>query len=311
MRPKHPGCIGAVALFFVVAMVAFGSFSYLLEIQRASYWEAVEPYQLSIELVPEDDSNYRLVPHYSFRPPGDNLHSTDLFPGGKTPDLNLSMQQATNLKQELERVNTVYYNPVAPSQSALVKSLDQPLGRELFRLFIIEAFIIALPFGFFWRQAHYYALYKKAEKLTEEGEGILGEEWGSVGIFDQGERLIFRARGAFIHQLLLAASGILFLIVVITSSTDDPIGMTPAEALKWGAVCGLAVLAYLYWRSLRQPRLLSLDNQQGITEVKVEKGRLALVRPDGNLRFGPYPLPEPQLQRLARRVAGLLGVEPK
>ena len=41
------------------------------------------------------------------------------------------------------------------------------------------------------------------------------------------------------------------------------------------------------------------------------KGRLALVRPDGNLRFGPYPLPEPQLQRLARRVAGLLGVEPK
>lgn len=99
--------------------------------------------------------------------------------------------------------------------------------------------------------------------------------------------------------------------MVITSSTDDPIGMTPAEALKWGAVCGLAVLAYLYWRSLRQPRLLSLDNQQGITEVKVEKGRLALVRPDGNLRFGPYPLPEPQLQRLARRVAGLLGVEPK
>ncbi|MGE0490796.1 MAG: hypothetical protein AB7S38_16435 [Vulcanimicrobiota bacterium] len=305
MRPKHPGCLGAVALFFAVAMAAFGSFGHLLDLQRATYWEAAQPDQLTIEIVPEDETHYRLEPHYSFHPPGDNRQSTALFPGGKTPDLNLTLDEATHLKAELLSANLVYYNPVAPSQSALVKSLDQPLGRELFRLWIIEAFIVALPFGFFWRQAHYYALYKKAENLSGQETGLLGEEWGEVGVIDQGERLIFRPRGAFLHQLLLASAAILFLIVVLTSDSD---GLTPLQALKWGAIWGLVVLSVLYWRALRRPRLLSRESQPGITAVKTEKGRVCLVGQGRQLQFGPFPLPERPLQRLAQRVAGVLEV---
>lgn len=305
MRPKHPGCLGAIALFFVVAMAAFGSFGYLLDLQRATYWEAVQPDSLRLEIVPEDETHYRLEPHYSFHPPGDNRHGTALFPGGETPDLNLSLDEATQLKNQLLAANLVYYNPVAPSQSALVKSVDQPLGRELFRLWIIEAFIVALPFGLFWRQAHYYALYKKAENLVEGESEFLGEEWGEVGIIDQGERLIFRPRGAFMHRLLLACAAILFLIVVLTSNHD---GLAPLPALKWGAVCGLVLLSFLYWRTLRHPRLLSRDNQHGVTTVKTGKGRVDLVCQDRQLQFGPFPLPERPLQRLAQRVAGLLEV---
>ena len=305
---KVGGIFGVLSVLLAFVCVPFYLMSpnipTLFSFQESRYWAQTKLRDPSYAIKRADDGHL-LECTYRYVVEGTSYNGRSLFPG--QTDLTLDEEALKKLVLSLEQAELVYYDPGAPTRSALVGRLGQSEIAYLIAEIYLETWLTLFFLGFALRTLGGWWRVRSLPRNFPPPEELLDTSWRKLGFRDFGETIVYRSSPCNLGNLCLLWSACFFGVSLTTLSGRSPSSVILAATLTIGPV--LYATLQMRRTSISLGATTRSRQHLEVQEIRGTDYGLSLNHPEGTYRLNPQGLSDEAYHRLAQRIGHLTGAK--